>query len=69
MRTRWSSSPQLELGLNTQVGDNAVLLSGGQRQRIAIARALLKDALYFDFRRGDLGARFRLGEAYSGRYG
>jgi subfamily B ATP-binding cassette protein MsbA len=41
---------QLELGLNTQVGDDAVLLSGGQRQRIAIARALLKDApiLIFD---------------------
>lgn len=37
-------------GMNTPVGDDAVLLSGGQRQRIAIARALLKDApiLIFD---------------------
>jgi subfamily B ATP-binding cassette protein MsbA len=41
---------QLEHGLQTRVGDDAVLLSGGQRQRIAIARALLKDApiLIFD---------------------
>ena len=41
---------QLEQGMDTQVGDDAVLLSGGQRQRIAIARALLKDApiLIFD---------------------
>lgn len=35
---------QLELGLDTHVGDDAKLLSGGQRQRLAIARALLKDA-------------------------
>ncbi|MFT4886245.1 MAG: subfamily B ATP-binding cassette protein MsbA [Pseudohongiellaceae bacterium] len=35
---------ELELGLDTHVGDDAKLLSGGQRQRIAIARALLKDA-------------------------
>ena len=34
----------LELGLDTMVGDRGVLLSGGQRQRIAIGRALLKDA-------------------------
>jgi subfamily B ATP-binding cassette protein MsbA len=41
---------QLEQGMDTPVGDDAVLLSGGQRQRIAIARALLKDApiLIFD---------------------
>lgn len=41
---------QLEQGLDTEVGDDALLLSGGQRQRIAIARALLKDApiLIFD---------------------
>ena len=31
----------LELGLDTQIGDNGVVLSGGQRQRIAIARAVL----------------------------
>ncbi len=35
---------ELQLGLDTVVGDRGVLLSGGQRQRIAIARALLKDA-------------------------
>lgn len=34
----------LELGLNTEVGENGVLLSGGQRQRIAIARAILCNA-------------------------
>jgi subfamily B ATP-binding cassette protein MsbA len=41
---------ELPEGMDTQVGDDAVLLSGGQRQRIAIARALLKDApiLIFD---------------------
>jgi ATP-binding cassette subfamily B protein len=32
---------QLPQGLETRVGDRAVLLSGGQRQRLAIARALL----------------------------
>ena len=41
---------QLEQGMDTLVGDDAVLLSGGQRQRIAIARALFSDApiLIFD---------------------
>jgi len=41
---------QLDRGMDTLVGDDAILLSGGQRQRIAIARALLKDApiLIFD---------------------
>jgi subfamily B ATP-binding cassette protein MsbA len=34
---------QMELGLETIVGDRGVLLSGGQRQRIAIARALLRN--------------------------
>ncbi|MFT7688013.1 MAG: subfamily B ATP-binding cassette protein MsbA [Candidatus Azotimanducaceae bacterium] len=34
----------LELGMETVVGDDGVLLSGGQRQRLAIARAFLKDA-------------------------
>jgi subfamily B ATP-binding cassette protein MsbA len=34
---------QMELGLQTIVGDRGVLLSGGQRQRIAIARALLRN--------------------------
>ncbi len=35
---------ELSQGLDTEVGDNAILLSGGQRQRLAIARAILKDA-------------------------
>lgn len=41
---------QMPEGMDTAVGDDAVMLSGGQRQRIAIARALLKDApiLIFD---------------------
>lgn len=40
----WEFIQQLELGLDTVVGENGVLLSGGQRQRIAIARAILKNA-------------------------
>jgi subfamily B ATP-binding cassette protein MsbA len=35
---------QMELGLDTSLGENGALLSGGQRQRVAIARALLCDA-------------------------
>jgi ATP-binding cassette, subfamily B, bacterial MsbA len=34
----------LELGLNTRIGERGVMLSGGQRQRLAIARAFLKNA-------------------------
>lgn len=34
----------MNMGLDTMVGENGVMLSGGQRQRIAIARALLRDA-------------------------
>ncbi len=34
----------MELGLDTLVGENGLMLSGGQRQRIAIARAILRDA-------------------------
>ncbi|QYN43934.1 lipid A export permease/ATP-binding protein MsbA [Gilliamella sp. ESL0441] len=34
---------KLELGIDTEIGDNGVLLSGGQRQRIAIARVLLRN--------------------------
>ena len=34
----------MELGLDTVIGENGVRLSGGQRQRVALARALLKDA-------------------------
>ena len=34
----------LPLGMDTEVGHNAMQLSGGQRQRLAIARALYKDA-------------------------
>jgi ABC-type multidrug transport system fused ATPase/permease subunit len=33
----------LELGINTKVGERGVQLSGGQRQRIGIARALYHD--------------------------
>lgn len=40
----WEFIQELPRGLDTQVGQNAIMLSGGQRQRIAIARALLKDA-------------------------
>jgi subfamily B ATP-binding cassette protein MsbA len=35
---------KLELGFDTEIGENGVKLSGGQRQRLALARALLKDA-------------------------
>jgi subfamily B ATP-binding cassette protein MsbA len=35
---------KMELGLETNIGENGALLSGGQRQRVAIARALLCDA-------------------------
>jgi len=34
----------LELGLDTPIGERGTLLSGGQKQRVAIARALLKNA-------------------------
>jgi subfamily B ATP-binding cassette protein MsbA len=34
----------MELGLDTNIGENGALLSGGQRQRVAIARALLCDS-------------------------
>ena len=36
--------PQLENGLDSQVGENGNRLSGGQRQRVALARALIRDA-------------------------
>jgi subfamily B ATP-binding cassette protein MsbA len=35
---------KMDLGLETNIGENGALLSGGQRQRVAIARALLCDA-------------------------
>jgi subfamily B ATP-binding cassette protein MsbA len=35
---------KLDLGLDTEIGENGVKLSGGQRQRLALARAILKDA-------------------------
>ena len=33
--------------LNEYVGEKGVKLSGGQKQRIAIARAFLKNSLFF----------------------
>ena len=35
---------KLELGLETEIGENGIKLSGGQRQRLTLARAILKDA-------------------------
>jgi len=35
---------ELEVGINTYIGEAGSMLSGGQKQRIAIARGLLKDA-------------------------
>ena len=35
---------KLELGLDTEIGENGIKLSGGQRQRLTLARAILKDA-------------------------
>ena len=37
-------------GFDTRVGERGVMLSGGQKQRIAIARALIKVIIFFDFK-------------------
>ena len=51
---------------DTVIGERGSRLSGGQKQRIAIARAILKDPPDPDPRRGDLGARRRVGAARAG---
>lgn len=42
--TDFTSSPDMPLGLDTQVGEGALRLSGGQKQRVLIARALHQKA-------------------------
>ena len=39
----WGFISQMDLGLQTCIGDRGTKLSGGQRQRLSIARAVLKD--------------------------
>ncbi len=56
-------------GLDTMLTDRGQNFSGGQRQRISIARALAQGFAGADSRRGDRGARQRIGAAGSARAG
>ena len=65
-RMRWTSSARCRTGSTRSSAKTALRLSGGQRQRLAIARAILQERADPDPRRGDVGARLRIGAARAG---